>query len=160
MSQYDGLNLPELMELMHELVMPAEISRLPQTPGWWILLVWLFATMLLLVRYWLQKRRRNRYRREALASLNVIERQEDLSATESAQCIATLLKQTALAAYPRQQVASLTGDAWASFLIASSENDALIVQTADTLAAAAYRPDADGREISAAARRWIRVHRA
>ena len=160
MSRFDGLNLAELAELMHGLVMPDPVSLLPTTPGWWILLGWSLAVFVLAGGFLLRRRRRNRYRREALAVLKSIDRQTDLSAAEAAQRIGSLLKRTALAAYPRQQVASLSGTEWAQFLKESTNDDREIAKAAESLAAAAYRPDADGRKLSAPARRWIRKHRA
>ena len=160
MSQYDGLTLAQLMELMHELVMPEPMPWLPQTPGWWVLFGWLFAVLILVAWYLLKRRRRNRYRREALAALKNIDRQPGLSPAESAQRIAALLKSTALAAYPRREVASLYGSEWAQFLRESTNDDQEVAAAAGLLADAAYQPDADGAALSAAARRWIRLHRA
>lgn len=160
MSRYDGLGLSELLDLMHGLVMPDPVSLLPMTAGWSILSVWLLAVLILAARYLLKRRRLNRYRREALLVLKTIEAESDLCPVESAQRIAALVKRTALAAYPRQQVASLSGKDWAQFLRESANNDRQIAAAAEALAAAAYRPDADGRELSAPARRWIRLHRA
>jgi len=159
-SQYEGLNLVQLLELMHELVMPEPVPWLPQTPGWWVLLGWVLALLTLFGWHLLQRRRRNRYRREALAALRRIEREAALSPAESAQRIAALLKRTALAAYPRRDVAPLYGSAWAQFLRDSTNDDRQIADAAGLLADAAYRPDADGAALSDPARRWIRLHRA
>jgi cbb3-type cytochrome oxidase subunit 3 len=159
-SQYDGLTLVQLLELMHELVMPEPLPWLPQTPGWWVLLGWLSAVLVLSVWFLLKRRRRNRYRREALVALKDINRQTELSPAESAQRIAALLKRTALAAYPRRDVAPLYGSAWAQFLTESANDDRQIADAAGLLADAAYRQDADGAALSDAARRWIRLHRA
>ena len=145
---------------MHGLVMPDPVPLLPETPGWLILSGWLLAVSILAARYLTKRRRASRYRREALAVLKTIEGQSDLSPAESGQRIAALLKRTALAAYPRQQVASLTGTDWAQFLKESTRNDQQVADAAEMLAAAAYWPDADGRELSAPVRRWIRLHRA
>lgn len=160
MNGYEGLNLPQLMELMHGLVMPDPVSRLPVTSGWWVLFAWLLAVLINVVWYGLMRRRRNRYRRDALAALRSIDGESELGPFEMAQRIALLLKRTALAAYPRSQVASLSGAEWAEFLIASANEDRQITEAAELLAGAAYRPDADGRKLSAPARRWIRKHRA
>lgn len=160
MSQYDGLNLPQLLELMHELVIPERVAWLPETPGWWISLGWLFAVVLLAGWHFIKRRRLNRYRRDALAELRTIEAQTELGPTESAQRIATLLKRTALVAYPREDVAALYGGDWAQFLRESARDDRQIAEAAELLAAAAYHPDANGSELARPARRWIQLHRA
>ena len=160
MSQYDGLNLPQLLDLMHGLVMPEPVAWLPTTPGWWIVLGWLLAMLLLGGWRLLQRWRRNRYRRDALAELKQIEGNAGLAPNEVAHSVAALLKRTALVAYPREDVASLHGSDWATFLKQSSRDDRQIADAAERLAAAAYRPDADGAALSRPARRWIRLHRA
>ena len=160
MSRYDGLNLPQLIELMHELVLPDPVSRLPEGPGWWLLAGWLTAVSALLLARFLERLRRNRYRRTAAAALADIARKADSNPAAAASAIAVLLKQTALVAFPRDKVASLTGSDWARFLRESADGDAVIDAAADRLASAAYRPDADGGQLVAAAERWIRVHRA
>lgn len=160
MSQYDGLNLPQLLDLMHGLVMPEPVPWLPQTPGWWIVLGWLLAVLLLAVWQLARRRRRNRYRRDALAELDAITVRQDMDPAESAQRIAAVLKRTALAAYPRADVAALYGGDWARFLSESADNDPQITEAADRLATAAYRPDADPEALAQPARRWIRRHRA
>lgn len=160
MSQYDGLNLPQLLDLMHGLVMPEPVAWLPETPGWWIVLGWLFAVMLLAGWQLVKRRRRNRYRRDALTELRSIAAQPELGPAESAQRIAALLKRTALVAYPREDVAALYGGDWAEFLKESAGDDRQIADAAEVLSAAAYRPDADGSVLTGPARRWIRLHRA
>lgn len=157
-ERYEGLNLPQLLDLLHEPVMPDPVSMLPQTVGWQIVGAWaLVVTVLIAVdarRRWV----RNRYRREALDQLEHIARRKHDS--EAPGEIALLLKRTALAAYPRSRVASLWGDEWAGFLIESSKNDRRVKKAAPELGAAAYRDDLDGADLVKPARRWIKVHRA
>ena len=160
MNPYEGLNLADLMALMHELAMPAPVSWLPETPGWWVVFGWLFAVLALVVRQVILRRRRNRYRRDALAELKAIEAESELSPQESAQHIAALLKRTALVGWPRSEIASLYGADWARFLTNSANGDKQVASAADDLAFAASRPDADGKTLAAPARRWIRRHRA
>jgi hypothetical protein len=97
-------------------ILPANsVSWLPTTIGWKLALVillgWLSHT---LWRRW-QRWRRNRYRRAALAELEHI-----LSQNQGAQCqlaaLATLLKSTALQAFPRIEVAALSGPEWIAWL--------------------------------------------
>jgi hypothetical protein len=121
---------------------------------------WLFAVVFLVAWQVVKRRRRNRYRRDALAELGAIASRRDIAADQAAQRIASVLKRTALVAYPRADVASLHGPDWARFLAESAGNDPQIANAADDLAAAAYRPDADPGALSGPARRWIRLHRA
>lgn len=159
-SRYEGLNLPQLLDLMHENVMPEPVSWLPGTDGWWVVLGWLLAVALLVALAVRRRWRRNRYRREALASLDAIASRSDLAPQESARAVAEIVKRAALAAFPRKDVAALHGDAWAQFLGDSSGNDRRVREAAGRLAAAAYRPDANGVPLIEPARRWVRRHRA
>lgn len=159
LSDYEGRNLPQLLDLMHDVVTPEPISWLPQTTGWWIVTSWLIALLLLGALHGYLKWRRNRYRRDALVELRTIEQQGSLDGV-AAHSIAALLKRTALAAYPRDQVASLYGAEWAGFLRESTGNDKIVAAGADQLAAMAYRPDGDVAALIRSARRWIEVHRA
>ncbi len=157
MNEYDGLNLAQLLDLLKDPVVPDPVSFLPQTAGWWILLAWFAAIDVILIWNRILRWRRNRYRREALKSLRAIEKSRDGSAAGQ---IATLLRQTALAVYPRSEVASLYGDAWAEFLKSSSRNDRVVRESANDLASAAYRANVDASLLVKPARRWIQVHRA
>ena len=120
MSQYDGLNLPQLMDLMHGLVMPEAVPWLPQTPGWWVVLGWLVVVLMLVAWQVVIRRRRNRYRREALQSLAKIRATDS---AERAQDLPELLKRAALTAWPRSEVAALTGEHWHRFLDRSAGMD-------------------------------------
>lgn len=157
-DRYEGLNLPQLLDLLHEPVVPEPVSMLPQTVGWQILGAWAAVVAVLIAvdarRRWV----RNRYRREALDQLDHIAKRKHEA--EAPGQIALLLKRTALAVYPRAQVASLWGDEWAAFLVESSKSDHRVKKAAAKLAAAAYDDQLDGGELVKPARRWIKVHRA
>ena len=160
MNDYEGLNLPQLLELMHELVLPDPVSLVPEGPGWWILAAWAVLVAAICARALIASRRRNLYRREAMASLDRIEAAAGDDPAAAAMQIAVLLKQAALAAYPRADVAALYGEKWARFLSESASNDRAIEEASMRLATASYRPDADWRELVSPARRWLRIHRA
>jgi len=160
MNEYEGLNLPELLALMHDIVLPEAISRVPEGPGWWILFGWILATGAIFTRHLLLRHRANAYRRDAIALLKNIASNEELGGDEAAAQIAVLIKRTALAAYPRETVASLYGADWAQFLRDTASNDPVVSEAADELARAAYCESAKGKELVTPARRWIRVHRA
>ena len=160
MNPYDGLNLPDLLALMNGLEAPAPVPWIPATSGWWVLLAWLVAVLLLVIWRLVQRRRRNRYRRQALSELAAIQRQPDAMPPCSTQRIAAVLRRTALAAYPRREIAPLYGSSWARFLRDSANNDQQIANAAEQLAAAPYQPDANGEALLEPARRWVRLHRA
>lgn len=160
MSDYEGLNLPELMALMHDLVMPESVSWMPATPGWWVVLGWLSVIVVTGAAEVVRRRHRNRYRREATMLLKAIELQSQGESAAIAAQVAVVLKRTALVAYPRRSVAQLHGARWARFLCETVNDDPEVVGAAERLASAAYRPDENGRSLVKPAQRWIRMHRA
>jgi hypothetical protein len=158
-ERYEGLSLPDLLALMHENVEPGAISLLPATEAWLVLAGWVVAVLAVALAAWRRRWQRNRYRREALRTLANIEADAGLDASASAARVAELVKRTALAAYPRDRVASLYGACWSTFLIESARQDRRVVAGADELASAAWSPGAGGPDLIPAARRWIKVHR-
>lgn len=106
------------LEKLHEILLPDPVSWMPQTIGWYAVL----GVVLFFAAHWLYGRvrhyRANRYRRWALAELAVIERElqgPERRAGALAE-IPVLLKKTALSAFPRSDVASLSGEQWLAFL--------------------------------------------
>jgi cbb3-type cytochrome oxidase subunit 3 len=106
------------LEKLHDIVVPAPVSWAPQAPGWYVV----FGLVLLGVGWWIYRRlrrfRKNRYRRLALKELTVIERQlqQPERRAKALAEIPALLKWTALEAFPRSEVAALTGEQWLAFL--------------------------------------------
>ncbi len=144
-----------------EVVSPEAISWLPQTAGW----RWLGLLVLLAILYRgakiLRRWYRNRYRREATARVKrlLAEQHRHTGAGE----INRLLKLTALAAFPRKEVASLCGPDWVEFLNRQCPRPAFSAQQAELLGAASYRLDpldaGARRDLLAASLVWIREHR-
>ena len=151
---------------IEEIHFPDPVSWLPQTVGWSVLaallLIGLGYACTRLVRRW----HRDRYRRAAIAQLAELER---LAATDTAASLASVpevLKGTALQAYPRTDVAALTGDAWLSFLDAHYDGPSFSNDVGRLLPQIAYAPketwpaDADAaRELIAQVRHWVRGHK-
>ena len=159
-GEYEGLNLPQLLDRMHDIVVPAPVSLAPQTVAWWVLLAWAVAVGLLAGGRLLRRWQANAYRREALRLLEAIADDASMLPAARAGQIATLLKRTAVTAFPRHQVASLYGEAWAEFLVSSCGGDAVVAANAARFARAAYDLDTRDDELLATARQWIQVHRA
>ncbi|TCU08396.1 DUF4381 domain-containing protein [Rhizobium sullae] len=111
---------------LHDIAMPEPVSWMPQTWGWAVLIGAILAMLALAGLRWLLHYRANAYRREALALLVAVE--ERLRRPETRQDgireLGEVLKRAALAAWPRADVASLSGGSWVSFLDAHDDDKA------------------------------------
>ena len=120
----ESLPLPTLGDLKG-LAIPEPVSNAPQTLGWWILLGLLLLGLLALgVLAWRRWRAR-RYRREGRAALRALERSlaDPTRRRHALAQLPALVKRVALAAWPREAVADLTGEAWLDFLDRSYDGD-------------------------------------
>lgn len=158
MNEYQGLNLPQLLDLLEPIVSPGALSLLPQTPGWWVLAGWLLSLVLIAIWRWRVRWLASGYRRQAQAELQKL-LNETMAPGSASAAIASVVKRTALAAYPREQVASLSGAEWAAFLEESTGGDSKVAAGSAQLAQAAYRSDIEPEQIVEPARRWIERHR-
>jgi Ca-activated chloride channel family protein len=156
----DGQPTDPLVGLV-DIPLPMEVSLLPQT---WpsrialaMIVIGLIAATVWLVHRW----HVNRYRREALSELDHIEAGAgSIPALELSAALASLTRRTALVAFPREQVASLTGSAWLSFLDRTGGGQDFSQGPGHSLEISAYRQSpTDPKTLIAAVRRWIRSHR-
>lgn len=118
-----------------EIVAPPRVSFVPRTPAWYVLGALLCCALIALGWRGLKRYRKNVYRRAALQELKVLVQavQKDRAAMAQAPL---LLKRCALAAFPREQVAPLSGKTWLAFLERSAPG-ALDGQAGDCLVALA-----------------------
>lgn len=145
---------------LKEMAMPEPISWFPATPGWLVLLA--IALMLLGWLGWRRVRawRRERYRREALARIDALRAAPDRLAE-----LPIVLRATALTAFPREEVASLRGSAWVSWLnenggrFEPADAECLDRLPYDGRTAASLAPEASAR-LLAASRAWVKGHHA
>ncbi len=144
-----------LIDLIGRLVEPASpppVSMMPQTAGWWVLLGLLLAALALLAWRALRRWRQAAYRRAALAAL--------ADAADDPAVISSLLRRTALAVWPRAEVAGLAGADWLGFLERTGGATWPDLAARALIAGpVAVRP-APSPELSQQAARWIRTHRA
>jgi len=153
---------------LQEITLPEPPSYRPQTLGWKILVV---IGLILLVLWSIQRYQiwhRNRYRRAALKQLKELEQHsQDLSnRVEVLKELPVLLKRTALAAYPREQVASLHGNEWLTFLDNTYPGNDFTQGNGQLLAQLAYQPPQaiaqlpaeTFTDLIATTRRWITRH--
>ena len=126
------------IEQLKELGLPAPVSYMPQTWGWWALLgIVLVALLAVAARaYW--HWRRNRYRREAMQRLAQLRTHDDpLSALRE---LPTLLKRVALSMPVPQAAGTLQDAEWQAFLNKHSTQP-LPEDFSQQLALLAYAPD-------------------
>ena len=150
-EQLEGLDLFELLDLLQPVPEPQPVPWTLQTAGWFWLGLAILLAIVLAVRWLIRRRRKNAYRREALRELKTV--------SNNAAEISQLIRRAALAAFPREDVAALHGDAWLSFLGETYPGPPLEGKAADTLLTAPYRDTAADAELADFAHEWISRHR-
>ena len=147
---------------LRDIHQPEMISAWPPAPGWWLLAL-LLGLALMASCVWLFRRwRANSYRREALRELTILEDawQEDQDDHAYLEALQRLLKRVALTGFPREDVASLTGEAWLQFLDLSTGSHDYSMGKPEALIEGNYRKDTvvDVAALQKAARQWINRH--
>jgi len=146
------------LQNLNDIVEPAAVPLWPPAPGWYVL-----AGLLLLITSWcvyrmVRRWHMNRYRRLALEEL------DQMRQAASWRNLPGLVKRTALAAYPRTQVASLGGNEWLEFLRATRGKSSLAPGTGALLLRAAYETgelgEAEQAALFTATEKWIRRHQS
>ena len=130
-----------LLNQLKDIHLPASIGCWPWALGWWLLLLSL--PVLMIVCLALQKPYRSYcIKRLFLLELEDIKNvyQEHQNASMALKQLADLLKRVALMAYPRQQVASLHGQAWVQFLQDTSKGQDMS-KILPLLQKSLYQPD-------------------
>ncbi len=155
------------LQHLADVAIPPPVPWTPQTAGWAVLAVLLLLGLIWFIVWAVRHRRANRYRRVALTELKHIEsrwRADDAAALAD---LPALLKRTALAAWPREAVAGLSGMAWVDFLAAHAGHArADVKKLKPLLDDAEYRTVTANlsdtgippNELIAACRHWIARH--
>ena len=156
--------MPKSQELaqLHDIHLPEAIGWWPLAPGWYVLtlllIILLVTVIFLMSRYYLN----GRARRQALRLLMTYQQSYPKQANSqlSAARVSELLKRVALVYFPREQVASLQGESWLTFLNTTSNGlDFNCVHT--ELLEAPYQAtiDCDLHNLFIVARAWISQRR-
>ena len=155
---------PGSLQNLNDIVVPPPIAWWPPAPGWYVLLAIVVAALAWALFRGLKAWRRNTYRRQALRELRAVGEQGVAAAT----AIPELLKRAALSAWPRQEVAMLSGSEWHAFLDRTAamdrfgEGGAGRVMERLSYAGSANRAtvtNAEFQRLFEAAREWLKNHR-
>jgi hypothetical protein len=142
-----------------DIPLPPEVNLWPATWPARIAIALLLIVAIVGTWKFVRHRRANRYRREALAELKQITR---MASQPIATQLTLLVRRTALAAFPREEVASLSGEAWLAFLDRSLDGTEFSAGAGRLLASAPYAPIPPGEhqlaDLVELTRRWIRRH--
>jgi cbb3-type cytochrome oxidase subunit 3 len=116
-AQLDAATRATLQQLA-DISVPPAVSFVPQTWGWVALAILLLVAIIAIAYVRHRRREANRYRREALAELDRLEfaMRDDAGREQAVLALPPLLKRVALAAWPREAVAPMTGARWVEFL--------------------------------------------
>ena len=155
------MNMPLPLKDVHPGLAP---SWWPPAPGWWVvaglLLVLAIAAAMWLPR-WLRNRRERRRTEATLRRL-----QNRLATDPSPDALvqlAALLRRAALARFPREQVAALTGGAWLQFLDRTGGEGRFAAGAGRVLATAPYGralpPELDAAGLVGLVRDWLHHNR-
>ncbi|MGF1694495.1 DUF4381 domain-containing protein [Vibrio lamellibrachiae] len=141
-----------------EVSFPNDISWLPQTIGWYLVALFIVLWLLYQLAMNIIQYRENHYRRVALQRLDALHEAQDGLVN-----MPSLLKETAIFAFPRSEVASLSGLKWERWLDEKCANSEFSTTYQNQLMRIAYCKTSDvEREtkegIYLAIRQWIRNH--
>ena len=109
---------PASLQNLNDIVLPEAVGWWPLASGWYFLLGFLLIILVWFIYTSIKHRINNRYRRTALHQLQLLAPEVNKADKRDSvlRQIPILLKRTALTAYPRRQLASLTGKNWYDFL--------------------------------------------
>ncbi len=146
---------PSSLDNLRGIVQSEPVSWWPPAPGWWFVMMLVIAAAAVAIHRQWRRWRSNAYRRAAL---------RELQTANNVSQIAEILKRTALSAYPRTQVARLSGEAWCRWLGAAAGIDVSEPVRA-SLTSGLFGESSSGdqgltdrRELATFAADWIRGH--
>lgn len=112
------MQAPDLLSQLRDIHLPEEPSVWPLAPGWYVLGVFILASLFIIYRTTLKKVKRRQFLKNALDIIDDIKLQHQKSKDVPASCasLSTCFKKIAIRIYPDQNVESLYGDDWLDFL--------------------------------------------
>ena len=133
---------------MHDIVMSEPVSWWPLASGWYVLMLVLAMAIIWFGVKTFKQWKKNAYRRAALRELKSI----------SPADLPALVKRVSLCIYPREQVATLSGEAWLEFLDQSGNTQDFTQGPGRHLLELSYNPNASSipiEELTNIIRKWV-----
>ena len=160
------MNQADPLTELRDLASPEAISLWPLAPGWWAVAALVLAVIYLTSRKIQKTRRAGAYQREAVSEISIHWQQylDEQDVSLYLQNLASLLKRTALSAYPASNAASASGDTWLAFLDstlpATSSGNRFQSDVGQLLITGPYRKHTETApaELHALAEHWLRSH--
>lgn len=149
-EEFEGLGLVDLIDLLEEVPEPPPIYMAPQTVGWLLLGVACIGAVLYAIARIQRHRRANDYRHAALQVLT--------DAGDELQALAAILKRTALAVFPRQDVAALVGPDRLTFLDRTFPGSGFVDGRGRALISGPCRREDKAAGLPPPMRDWVQKH--
>jgi hypothetical protein len=154
-EELSKLDLSELLGRLSPVSEPSAISLWPQTETWGWVGVSALVLAAWLIRRVLRHRHANAYRRVAL--------REIAAGGTSLTTIAEIMRRTALAAFPRSEVAGLYGEEWLAFLDRTGRGTDFREGVGRAFVRVPYaeldEASVEAKQLTGLAVRWVRQHR-
>lgn len=160
---------PASLQNLHDIMVPDPVPWWPPAPCWYVLGAVILAALIWLLWRWIEHWKANAYRRAALtelAQLKVKSPEEDKQVNVLRE-LNVLLKRTALAAWPRTEIAGLSGEQWLGFLDRTGGTNSFSQGPGRLLPNVSYaKPQAlndlsenQVADLMETAKRWIEMHK-
>ena len=161
MNNAPAMNNP--LDNLRDIHLPEPVSAWPPAPGWWILAFLAISLIVWTVWKLRQNYKKNQLLRISLTSAARLE--QDYQKHQDPQRLvreySSLLRRIALARFPRQKVASLTGSDWLKFLDDSASTNLFDCEAGKLLLFAPYQKPTETIEqldqLTVAVNSWIKA---
>lgn len=122
--------------------LPDPIGWWPVAPGWWILMA-MAVLLIVFSSWWWRRMRRFAIKKYAVREFFRLKNDPNLTSQQRIEILSALLRRICISIYPREQVASLTGQDWLNFLNRQLNDGRFTEGAGKLLVEAPYRKDMD-----------------
>ncbi len=148
---------------IEDIITPESVDVWPLAIGWWLLLA---LSIALIIGFFITRQKYKKkweYRKQALALLEKGFKEWEVKKStteETCQNLLTLLKRTAMTAYPDQNISSLHGEAWLTFLNSRTPSPLFNKALQDIICTQQYQRQitADISLLKSTCEQWIKQH--